>query len=121
MAAIDDKILWKLGEMSGDLRAIHREHRRVGANLKLVEVALQQQGKAIAALPCHHHAKRLSDLYRSIGQTEEVTGRIELALVERNAVRKWWMKALRFAWEAKLYWLPIIGATAAALAALTCL
>jgi len=109
MGHIDDKILWRLGEISNEVKALRRESKRSNDHLRLIQSSVQDQGMAIAALPCRHHQKRISEIYAKLGQTSEVTGRIQIAMAEREAVTKWWGKALGAAWSVKLYWLPLLA------------
>jgi precorrin isomerase len=111
---IEEKVLYKLGEIVGEMREQRRDLRRIRADSEMVKQALHQQGKALGELPCREHGRRISDLYESVGQVREDTGRIVLADVERQAVRRWWRRVLAAIWDTKIYWLPLLGAALAA-------
>lgn len=83
----DEKILMLLGEVRGDVRGMGREIKGLRRQMELQRVAYEEQGKALAALPCAVRGRQISDLYRNVGAVKEDTGVFHIEEIKRKARR----------------------------------
>ncbi len=79
----------ELAEMRGEQRSEHRNINErlhsLNANVDILREASTAQGSRIASLPCERHARRISEMLRRLGASED-TGRI--TLVERQTTNR---------------------------------
>jgi len=93
-----ERVTENVGELRGEIRATR-------ADVQLVRVEQQEQGKRIASLPCDRHARRISEALRAL-HAEEVTGRVEIA---RGETRR---ATLDTVWKRSVQTFAILGAVA---------
>lgn len=79
----------ELAEMRGEQRSEHHHINErlhaLTANVDAIRESQQAQGSRIASLPCERHARRISEMLRRLGASED-TGRI--TLVERETTHR---------------------------------
>jgi len=106
----DDQLLYLLGQVHGEASATRRSLASIDRQLELVREAVTQQGKAIGALPCDGHKRRLSDLYRALGVVREDHDRIKLTDTQQRALREERSRWIRWTWVGLKFFLLILAA-----------
>ena len=73
------------GEQRVAHQAINERLHSLDANVDAIREAQQAQGTRIATLPCERHARRISEMLRRLGASED-TGR--MTLIEQQTTHK---------------------------------
>ena len=110
-----DRIIILLGEVREDVGELRGEIRGVRVQLTDVSTQVREQGERLASLPCEHHRKRITDLFK---RAEGSARFIELESHRRQMLRA----CLSMTWKIARVAIPALvagGGIAAALAALT--
>ena len=90
---MDDKdIVRALGRVEASVNALSTQQ-------ELTRVSVEAQGQRIASLPCLHHGKKISDLYKRVGAEEENTSRFMIEREVKQDQRKFlkWAKGVAVA------------------------
>jgi hypothetical protein len=74
-----------IGEQKASRKAIGQDLKSVRAQLQLNTLEIQNQGKRIAALPCDHHQRRISQMLHKLTGVEDDTGALHIdSLVQKT-------------------------------------
>lgn len=125
-----EKIERAVIRLEAKVDAIHESQRSVVIEVRGIRQAQQQHGLAIERLAgqcsgraetcglVHEDLRRRTDRHsRQLGKVQDTTGKIAVAELERQAVRRSWLRVGRSIWRAKYFWLPIAAAAVAAIVA----
>ncbi len=79
---MDDRdVVRALGALEGSIKGLSTQQ-------ELTRVSVEAQGQRIASLPCNHHGKKISDLFKRVGVEEENTQRFKIERDVKTKVKK---------------------------------
>lgn len=115
--ANDEKIIYTLGKLDATTAEIRERVVRIEANQDLLRASVEEHGRRIVALPCDLRRRQIAGLARAVSRQSDSANKLELQLVEQQAVGKAISGAAQAVWAARGWWVPAVAAAAAAAAA----